>query len=219
MAQLWYIFYQAVVFQPPTVNRNWEIAWTKLSRKRTKSETSKIAKITFFSENFKNNLARHSFGMYSIQLWCFKVQNFKNRQNYIFSKNVKNNLARHSFGIYSIQLWSFIHLQWTVTEISPGQTHLDGRTDKRTRCVSISPAPAREAGDKNAYTYIDAYTGVHLTVYPKQQKVQKARITLHVCSHIGIKMLTNITDVYYLEWKYKCYTTDCIEKLIESSWT
>ena len=84
------------MFHPPTVNSNWEIAGTKLSRKTTKSETS------------------------------------KNRQNYIFFEIFKNNLARHSFGIYSIQLWSFIHLQWTLTEISPGQTHLDGRTDRQT---------------------------------------------------------------------------------------
>ena len=39
----------------------------------------------------------------------------------------------------------------TVTEISPGQTHLDGRTDGRTRCVFISPAPAREAGDNKKW--------------------------------------------------------------------
>ena len=132
------------MFHPPTVNTNWDIAWTKLSRKRTKSETSKIAKITFFRKFQKNNLARHSFGMYSIQLWCFihlqwTVTEKSPGQNYhgkrlspklqkiakitFFFENFKNNLAKHSFGIYSIQLWCFFHLHWPLIEKSPGQNY------------------------------------------------------------------------------------------------
>ena len=69
------------------------------------------------SSPWENTCCRHCF--YGKRL-SPKLQ--KSPKLYFF-ENFKNNLARHGFGMYSIQLWCFIHLKWTVTEISPGQNY------------------------------------------------------------------------------------------------